>query len=61
MSALTQPPYLLVGIGGNLRGQQGAVLRGMPFGGQSWIHRGEIIFTLLASPTVAYGTGQRLP
>ena len=60
VTALTKPPYLLVGISGYLRGQQSAVLRRTPLGSQIGIYRSKIIFTLLASSTAAYGTGRLL-
>lgn len=43
MPALPQPPRLLVGFSGNLHRVQPTVLRGMPFGGQTWIHRDEVV------------------
>ena len=43
MTALSQPPRLLVGFSGNLHRTQPTVLRGMPFGGQAWINRDEVV------------------
>lgn len=43
MPALSQPPRLLIGLSGNLHRAKPTVLRGMPFGGQTWIHRGEVV------------------
>ena len=43
MSALSQPPRLLIGLSGNLHRAKPTVLRGMPFGGQTWIHRDEVV------------------
>ena len=46
MTALSQPPRLLVGFSGNLHRAQPTVLRGMPFGGQTWIRRDEVVNAL---------------
>ena len=43
MPALSQPPRLLIGFSGNLHRAKPTVLRGMPFGGQTWIHRDEVV------------------
>ena len=46
MPALAQPPRLLIGFPGNLHRAKPAVLTGMPFGGQTWIHRDEVVNAL---------------
>ena len=60
MSAGTAPPDLAAAAGGDIARGEGAVLRGMPLGGESGVARGEVILPGLHLPAGAHGTAGAL-